>query len=389
MATFDPIQLTKRFVRTPSVTDTDNRSSLNQYAECLQSLDFDVSVFEYEDRGGVRKSGLEAVRLPPQQNRAAEMTGVGYFCHNDVVSVEGWDCAHGGAFDAALAEGKLWGRGTCDMKGSAAAALSALSRLPQTKQVAPVWFFVTGDEECGMIGADHLANHSQLFGDLCQAEALGIVGEPTELRVVNAHKGGCHATIKATGVAAHSSTADGQNANWKLLPFLNYLRDLESRMRDSEELLDHRFEPPHMSLNIVVENEPSMANITVGEAVCHAFFRPVPAAPWQRIVEEIQSQADEMGLECDLLRPMPPVSTDDSSPAIQSLLQITGQAAPEAVCYATDGCCFQRIKNLAVFGPGSIEQAHRCDEYISTDQLIAGAALYERVFERFAFSNVN
>ncbi|MFN3189308.1 MAG: M20/M25/M40 family metallo-hydrolase [Aureliella sp.] len=384
MSPIDPIELTQRLVRTPSVTDTENRASLKQYVEYLEQLDFEVRVFDYQDRGGVAKCGLEAVRLPDSSSQQPDKPGVGYFCHNDVVSVEGWDCPQGGPFDANLADNKLWGRGTCDMKGSAAAALSAISRLRKSDQIAPIWFFVTGDEECGMMGADLIASESGFYDDLCNANALGIIGEPTELRVVNAHKGGCHATIKAKGVAAHSSTMDGDNANWKLLPFLNYLQELEKRMRHSDALLDDRFDPPHMSLNMVIENEPSMANITVGESVCHAFFRPVPAAAWREIVDEIQIKASELGLECDMLRPMPPVSTEESSALLQTLLQVVNQATPEAVCYATDGCCFQRIENLAVFGPGSIEQAHRCDEYISTEQLVAGAKQYEEAFRRFA-----
>lgn len=351
-------------------------------ARRLDSLGFEVREFEYSDLNGTPKVGLEARRQGSRPT--STLSGVGYFCHNDVVSVEGWNCPHGGAFEAVIADDRMWGRGTCDMKGSAAVAMSAISRIAVADQTAPIYFFVTGDEECGMRGAEEIASTSDFYREMVERQGIGIVGEPTELQLVAAHKGGCHFTVKAKGVAAHSSTEEGDNANWKLLPYLNRLKEFDERLRSEPEFQDDRFSPAHMSMNVVVENTPSMSNITVGQALCHVFLRPVPTAPWRALIAEMEQAALDIGLEFDLMRPMPPVETKPDRDSVQSMLALLGQRDAECVCYATDACCFQDLQDVVILGPGSIEQAHRSDEFIELSQVQKGVYTYERLFRMFA-----
>jgi acetylornithine deacetylase len=378
------IELAQKLIRHPSVTTESNSPVMAEYVASLSQLGFDVNVMQYVDQQGQAKEAAEAKRPADSSPKGSVARGVGYFCHNDVVSVDGWNCSHGGPFDGVVAEDRLWGRGSCDMKGSAASALAAIARIAPEEQTSPIYFFITGDEECGMVGADVLAEKSAYFEEMVARQMVGIIGEPTNLELVNAHKGGCHLDVISQGVAAHSSTEEGLNANLQMVPFLSYLRQLHDRTQTDPDLMNDAFSPSDLSLNFVIENHPQSPNITVGKSVCRIFFRPMPETPWQRIYEEIQEQAAKLCLTCKPLRPLPPVHTPADSSAVREVLNLLGQAAPLAVCYATDGCCLQDLESLLVLGPGSIEQAHRPDEYILLEQLNRGVDVFESVFRHFA-----
>lgn len=298
--------------------------------------------------------------------------------------VSGWNCPHGDAFSGVVAEERLWGRGACDMKGPIAAALTAISQIRVDDQIAPIYFALTGDEESGMAGARWLASESNLYRRMVSTQAVGIIGEPTGMRVVNSHKGGCHFEVSSTGVAAHSSTVDGQNANWQLIPYLNYLRELAERCDTDPSLQNNSFHPNTLSLNIVIDNEPAAPNITVGKARCRVFLRPMPETAWEQVIAEMVSTAERMELNISPVRPLLPLHTSKDRPFVRRMLELLQQVAPESVCFATDGCCFQELRDLVVIGPGSIEQAHRPDEWIELSQLHSGVEVYRQLFENYA-----
>ena len=382
----DPVELARKLVAIDSVTSHSNVEIAKLQAALLEDLRFEVEQMSYRDLNGVEKVLLAAQRLPTA-TIASPTNGIAYFCHNDVVSVDGWSCEHGGPFDARVADGRLWGRGACDMKGPTASALAAVAALADATQVAPLYFFVTGDEECGMAGARLLMENSQIFRTMVQGGTVGIIGEPTELQVVNSHKGGCHFDVSSHGVAAHSSTKDGLNANWQLIPFLSYLRDVARRCETESTLQNSAFSTPTLSLNVVVENEPAAFNITVGRAVCRIFFRPMPDTDWLALLDEIKDTACNMELEVSSIRCLSPLMTPVERPFVQTALRLAGQSAPSTAGYATDGCCFDELSDLIVLGPGNIEQAHRHDEWISVQQLHQATQLYAQLFRHYAFEH--
>lgn len=391
MNVLDPITVAQQLVRIESETSHSNAAVTDATSHILKQLEFEVEQHPYTDLNGFEKVCLTARRAStrassPNLQRSSRSNSVGYFCHNDVVSIEGWNCPHGGPWDAAIADDRLWGRGACDMKGSTASALAALSQIDPASQHAPVFFFVTGDEESGMAGAKLVAR-SQHFNELVQTQGVGIIGEPTELQVVNSHKGACHFVVSAHGTAAHSSTIEGDNANWKLIPFLTYLEKIARRCETDSEIQNPAFTPPTLSINIVIANEPAMTNITVADAVCRIFLRPMPDTPWQELVDEVVAEATRMGLTTSPVHPLYPRHTPADRPCIQQALAICNQSQPLSVSYATDGCCFQTLNDMLVIGPGSIEQAHRSDEWISLEQLNLGTDVFTRLFRKFACSN--
>jgi acetylornithine deacetylase len=381
----NPVQATQELVALDSVTSASNTTISAFMQSRLEDLDFEVEQVEYVDLQGVPKIALATKRAPLSASQSGG--GIGCFCHNDVVSVQGWDCPHGGPFDGAVQEGRLWGRGACDMKGPMAAALTALAGIDRREQRSSLYFFVTGDEECGMQGARLLPEKSAVFADMVASEAVGIITEPTDLQVVNAHKGGAHLNVTSRGIAAHSSTAEGKNANWQLIPFLAYVRDVAERCESDSALQNEAFSPKTLSLNLVIENEPSSSNITVGKAACRLFFRPMPETAWVMLLDEISDVAQRMDLHVDRLRPLPPLHTPADRPFVQTSLKLLGESDVHAVSYATDGCCFPQLQDLIVLGPGSIEQAHRPDEWIAVEQLHAGVQAYSKLFRHFACGN--
>ncbi len=380
----DCLEIAQKLVAIPSVTSQPNALVAACMRELLATLGFDLEDLTYRDNAGLEKIAIVGRRGPaPAKSNSANQGGIVFCCHNDVVSVDGWNAPHGGPFDPVVHEGRLWGRGACDMKGPTASALAAIGRIPIDQQRFPIYMLVTGDEESGMQGASAIVSRSRYFAEMKDAGTVGIIGEPTELRVVNAHKGGCHFKVISHGVAAHSSTADGRNANWALIPFLSFLRQQYERSEREPGLLNQRFSPPSLSMNVVVKNEPAASNITVGTATCQIFLRPMPDVDWRGFVDNIVATAKGLGLHTNAIAALEPLHTSDSDPFLRKVLEALGQGEPESVCYATDGCCLRVLEHLIVLGPGSIEQAHRSDEWISLDQLYRGVDVYEKIFKLY------
>ena len=384
----DVLSTAQQLVAIDSVTSDSNADVTQRLSEWLTRLHFSVRCEAYTDAHGTRKQLLAARRDPPagrpQTSGQTSQGGIAFFCHSDVVSVDGWNCPHAGPFDGTIAHDRLWGRGACDMKGPIAAALAAVARIEPQQQTAPIYFFVTGDEECGMLGAQLLSQHSPEYAQLVAEGGVGIIGEPTSLQVVNAHKGGCHIDVLSSGVAAHSSTSEGRNANWQLIPLLSFLEQLHHRSQTEPQFLNQTFTPPTLSMNVVLENRPAAANITVGQAVCRVFLRPMPDTAWEQLAEQIVQRAEQLGLEVHMPPPLGPLVTPAASPLVQTALKLAEQSQPVAVSYATDGCCFPQLTELIVIGPGDIAQAHRPDEWIAVEQLRRAVDIYLRLFRHYA-----
>ncbi len=388
----DPVEMAQKLISFGSVTSESNFEVSQYIGRALEQLSFQVELVNYQDVHGTPKVCVAAKRVPLAGRERADRhssepwsaPGIGFFCHTDVVSVEGWNCKHGGPFSGAIAEQRLWGRGSCDMKGPIAAMLSACSRIDHNEQTRAIYFFATGDEECGMSGARLLAEESKLFAEMADTQCVGVITEPTSLQVVNAHKGGCHVDVSSFGVAAHSSTVDGKNANWQMIPFLAFVRELASRIDSEPRFRNEAFSPPTLTMNLVIENSPCAANITVGQSTCRIFFRPMPATDWQFVLDELCRVAKHLDLKLTTWPPLPPLDTPISSHFVQTTLRLLDLSQAQSVSYATDGCCFQQLTELIVLGPGNIEQAHRSDEWIDLEQLRRGGDIYQRLLLHYA-----
>ncbi len=403
--------LAQQLIRFDSVSSKSNESVSQWVADRLTAIGFEIEWLTYRDSDGILKVNVVAKREPKHssdtgsnlptnpanadltvasnqsnssQSRAGE-GGVCYLAHTDVVPADDWSVDFCGPFEAVVRDNRLWGRGSCDMKGSLACALAAVSVITAEEQTAPIYFVVTADEEVGMDGAKCVDRKSTIFQEMVERNVVGVVGEPTELNVVYAHKGGASMRIIARGKSAHSSTRDGINANHQLIPILPLLLELRNECESNVALHNHDFDPPTLSWNMVLRNEPFATNVTPSLAEAAVFLRCMPGVDHRPLMKRVELEALRMGLEFSQREGLPFSVPRDAS-HVRELLSITSNKEPITVCYATDAGVLQRLSQLVICGPGSIEQAHRSDEFISLDQLRRGTMLYEQVFRRWATS---
>ncbi len=298
--------------------------------------------------------------------------------HTDVVPVDGQDW-HTNPFQLVEKDGLLYGRGTCDMKGFIASALALLPEWTKQQRNKPIHFALSYDEEVGCAGApvmiDELKKRGQRV-DGC------VVGEPTSMRVVVAHKGINLFTCKVHGKAAHSSlTPRGCNAIEHAARLICHIRDLADYYRQQGPF-DDKYDVPFttMTTNLI---EGGIAVNTIPEACTFKYeFRNLPGIP----VEEIQSKVERYVQE-ELLPRMqkefPDAKVEITSNSRAPGLEASEKAAITAlvraltrdnevrkVAYGTEAGLFEQIGiPTIVCGPGNIEQAHKPNEFISLEQL--------------------
>jgi acetylornithine deacetylase len=363
----------------PSVSRDSNTEITDCIDQWLRKLDFESERLSYQDENGIPKSCLVARKGP------ATAGGLAYFGHTDVVPVNSWSFAASGPWTPHVTDGRMYGRGSCDMRGSLACMLAAAHELRNSKLTAPVFYVVTADEEVGMHGARKVVEDSQLYRQIVAAQPASIVGEPTMLDVVYAHKGGRAVRATSIGRAAHSSTGQGVNANMALIPFLVEIQKINDEMETSEEWRDDRFVPPTPTLNLMIRDTNTGINITSAQSECLAYFRPMPGQNADGMVERLRQLATGCGLKFDVLFSGSPLYTDPCAPFVKELLQLAGRSSARTAAYGTDGAIFTELKNIVVFGPGDIAQAHTDDEWISLEQLQLGTEMYSQCIRRWCF----
>ena len=296
------------------------------------------------------------------------------------------------------------------MKGFNALALSQLINTAeqQHRLTRPLSVLLTYDEEIGCFGVrDFLAAHKKEFG----TPDLILVGEPTELKPVLAHKG-CHCyEVNIWGKNAHSSNPNkGVNAveyasiAISRLLELNRVTDLNDlRRRDDPEseayrILDDRFDPPHSTINIGTIKGGEAINITAHHCRFTFETRPIPDDDGTivgRDLDDILNSRefythgdngyDHEGFEFEVSEYIsnPPFEGDPEAPGTKFLLKHLDDPTPLAVPFMTEASALSNAGfNTVVCGPGSIEQAHQLNEFITRDQLERGAKLLERLTER-------
>jgi acetylornithine deacetylase len=306
-----------------------------------------------------------------------------YFGHTDVVPADPWFTSEHGPFQPTVRDGRLYGRGSCDMKGSISCFWAAASQFSADRLQRPIYVTCTADEEVGYYGAREVAAKSRLFREMVDGDSHGIIGEPTCLEVVYAHKGTYGFSAISHGRAAHSSTNKGLNANLAMIPFLSEMKSIHDELLRDPEWQNGEFDPPGVSWNIGINDHTPAINITPPQSICTVYFRPMPGQDGDVLIERARQAAERNGLEFRRGHSGRPLYVDPHSPFVQSVLRLSGKTAPRTVAYGTDGAMFGELKNMLVLGPGDISQAHTHDEWIELAELERGTSLYSRLIEHF------
>jgi acetylornithine deacetylase/succinyl-diaminopimelate desuccinylase family protein len=280
-------------------------------------------------------------------------------------------------FRPALRGGKIFGRGACDTKGSITAMFSALSRVARAKQRPKQTEIVLAaviDEEVGQMGSRALVK-SGLKAD------LAIVGEPTCLQVVSAHKGSLWLSLETAGKAAHGSRPElGKNAVHSMARIVDLLQTEYAAIlakRPTHELLGKG------TVSVGVIFGGTQPNIVPDRCTIRVDRRTLPGETEHSVASEIRAMLKHRGLHAkigsDKNAPCLSMETDPKLPLVQQFLKTTGQRKTVGVKYFCDGAVLAQggIPSI-VFGPGDIAQAHTAKEYVSTDSLAKAEALLYR-----------
>ncbi len=376
------IETLRKLVAFDSVSLRSNCEVSNWVEQTLKSLGFEVEQTIYQDSNRVAKANVIACRQPVSSSGRQLTGGLAYFCHTDVVPPGDWTGPGGDPFRAVAHDNRLYARGSCDMKGSLAAIMTAASSIDVAEQTSPLWIVATADEEVGFRGARHIVEHSAAYRQIVQSQPLSIIGEPTEMNVVHAHKGITGFEITSHGRAAHSSTTDGLNANVAMVPMLQILLELARRTESEERFRDARFDPPILSWNFGISDGVTAYNITPQRSVAWVTLRPMPEIDGAELVEIAREMAETLGLEFRTYPGGDPLWIEQEASCVQQLCDLTG-TPPRTVCFGTDGGEFGELQQRVVWGPGSIAQAHTTDEWISLEQLSLGIELYTAAIRRW------
>jgi acetylornithine deacetylase len=373
------LRYARRLVGFESTSRLSNRLICKYLQMKLVKHGFEVEKLEYRDPQRVRKVNLVA-------KKGSGQGGLAYFAHTDTVPADDWHSQKYGPWEPEIARERLYGRGSCDMKGSIACMLTASRQFQRADLKQPLYLVFTADEEVGFHGARHVVSSSRRWPEMVEAQTRGIVGEPTALEIVHAHKGMCIIRATSRGKAAHSSTALGKNANLAMIPFLAEMRRIHDELENDARWQDCRFDPPTLSWNIVIHDSNRAANVTSPETTCSIYTRPIPGIDIQPLLERTRRCAAANGLEIEIFDAHSAFHTDTGNAFLQEALKLTHRSTPATVSYGTDAGVLGDLQNLIVCGPGSIAQAHTRDEWISIEQLTLGNEMYTRMIERWCCS---
>ncbi len=382
MRALAPLELVQRLV----AFDTTSRGSN------LALIDFVRELFEETGArlrltydSGRTKANLFAT-LGPDGDGGYVLSG-----HTDVVPVDGQDWSSD-PFAPEVRDGKLFGRGSCDMKGFIGVALSLLPEIAAAELKRPIHFALSYDEEVGCAGVPGL------LADLTEARikpALAIIGEPTSMKVVGAHKSGAVLYTRCCGQEGHSSAPQkGANAVMMAGEFINLLENIGEELKTDT---DARFDPPFSTVQANMIEGGSAVNILAREARIAWEYRALPDRDANAIVATVSALADNKILpkyraraahaafETELHASYPGLVMDAASPAIALALALSGANEAGAVAYGTEAGHFQRAQIPAVVcGPGSIDQAHKADEFVALSELKACEAFLRKVIAKAA-----
>jgi acetylornithine deacetylase len=370
--TMQAVDYARELVSRASPSRVSNRDVSDYVERVLRSLDFETERVEYDDECGVRK-----VNVIGRKGRGRG--GLAFFGHTDTVAADDW--AEGDPFTPAVRDGRLYGRGSCDMKGPVACMLAAAARFRPADLKQPLYIVSTADEEVGYRGATEVVGRSEMFQEI--KSARGIIGEPTRLEVVYAHKGVIGFTATARGRAAHSSTGLGLNANLAMIPFLAEMRRIHDELQTDPKHRNEEFDPPTPGWNIGVNDFNTPVNVTAPRSVATVYCRTMPGTDVDGIAERVRRAAREHGLDLEVVGTGRPMYTDPNSEFVRAVLAVAGRPKPHTVPYGTDGLAFSPHLPLVVCGPGDIAQAHTVEEWIALEQLDSGTELYRKLIERF------
>ncbi len=349
----------------------------------------------------LKSHGVEAWQVPNEEGTKANLYavvgpmvagGVVLSGHTDVVPVAGQDW-HTDPFTVVEKDALFYGRGTCDMKAFSAIGLSLVPDMIAADLKHPIIFALSYDEEIGCLGAPDMID--RIVAEVPTPAAV-IVGEPTSMKVVDGHKGIASYHVEVTGFTTHSSQTDrGVSAVMMAARLIVWIEE-EAKRLAAQPPAKGGFYPPYSTMTVNVVSGGTQLNIMAAQCSFDFDLRTVPGDDPADIIARLAAFAAEIeaemkakdagcGITITQMTNAPCLAPKDHNPAADLCKAITGQNHTEVVAYCAEAGQFQQAGlSTVICGPGSIDQAHQANEFISREQLAAGTDFMRLLIKRLS-----
>ncbi len=375
-----------KLVSFPVLGGESNLSILHWIKEYLESHGVQVHLVPNEEGN---KASLHC-RIGPAVDGGVILSG-----HMDVVPVEGQDWTTDPFTLTDKGDGRLYGRGSCDMKGFLACCLATLPEMVKADLKKPMYFAFTYDEEVGCLAAPELAN--TIRHHYKETPKYALIGEPSLMEPIIGQKGIYILETYVNGSAGHSSRIKQEvSAIHEAMRLILWLEKKMDSLID-EGRLDERFHPPHSSIHIGLVNGGIAPNVIADKAYFYWDLRTIPMDDIQGIVDEFEAHCRqrESALQdiypefsiktIENHPPVPHLDTKADDDVVELIKRISGNSKWDTVSYAAEAGQFANEGfQSAICGPGSIAQAHRADEFIAKDQLAKGVEMLQRLIKELS-----
>ena len=379
-ACLSPRQILDRLVSFPTVSRDSNLPLIDWVEDYLESHGVTAHRVWNEDR---TKASLYA-HIGPKVEGGVVLSG-----HTDVVPVDGqvWSSD---PWTVTERDGRLYGRGTCDMKGFVALALAAVPLALAADLKRPLQLALSYDEELGCTGAPPMI--AEMARSLPRAAAV-IVGEPSRFSVVTGHKGGTGFKVHVKGYEVHSSLIHtGVSAIMAAAPLIDFANRVNiANAAKPPAALAQMFDPPWTTLHVGMIQGGTAHNITAADCRFSCEIRVVPGEDIEDWVAAFEGQVAQAVAAMQTIRPetgitvarffsVPPLRPETDGAAEALARRLTGDNGLHVVSYGTEAGQFQAEGYSAVVcGPGDIAQAHQPDEFLEISEFDAGWSFMQRL----------
>jgi len=360
------IDILSKLISFKTISELSNKKLAQYISDYLAKYNIKTQLFE----GNPGQFNLYA-KIGPDVDGGIILSG-----HTDVVPTEGQNWLTN-PFELVKKKNKLFGRGSCDMKGFIAVVLATIPKLKISKLKKPLHLIFSYDEEIGCVGIQKLI---PFLKKIKPKPSFCIVGEPTEMKLVNMHKGKKNFLVSFKGIESHSSLIqNGVNAIDYCAGFINFLKDLQKILIKTKS--HKKFDPPYPTINIGKIQGGLAVNIIPENCELEFEIRDTPNLNTEKIIDKIkvflkktEKEMKEKNKKCSInfkiLNNFPPLETNEKKKIINLALEKLKSNSISTVSFGTEAGVFNKVGfETIVCGPGSIEQAHKPNEYIETIQL--------------------
>lgn len=379
-------EILAKLVSYPVLGGESNMSIIHWIKEYIESYGVATTLVPNEEGN---KASLHC-RIGPAVDGGVILSG-----HTDVVPVEGQEWTTNPFELTDKGDGKLYGRGSCDMKGFLACCLAALPEMVKTELKKPIYFAFSYDEEVGCLAGPELAK--AIHTDYKETPKYAIIGEPSLMEPIVGQKGIYILETYVNGSAGHSSRIKQEvSAIHEAMRLILWLENKMNQLIEDNRL-DDRFHPPHSSIHVGLVNGGIAPNVIADKAHFYWDLRTIPMDDTESIVAEFEAfcrqREEELrhifpGFKIDTIEnhpPVPPLDTKADDDVVDLVKRISGKSKLNTVAYAAEAGQFANEGfQTAICGPGSIAQAHRANEFIAKDELVKGMQMMRHLIHELS-----